>query len=156
MVHGGSIMKSSSSSSPMVSRHVLELCTSSTTLISELAKNPDQPVSRVAKKLFKNRGAIFKQHTDALPTENEEDELDIVTRCGSFPHRPSDLFLQVPCRRIIFSKVSCNFLTDLPRRFACIRRRPTGRPRFSFSSGQLWIHSALHCLYHSRYNEALC
>ncbi len=95
----GSLMESSSmSTSPMVSRHVFELCTSPTTLITELAKNPDQPVSRVAKKLFKNHGAVFKQHTvaQALPAENEEDELDIVTRCGSFPHRPSNLFLWVP------------------------------------------------------------
>ena len=79
----------------MVSQHVLDLCTSSTTLISELSKNPDRPISRVTKKLFKNHGARFKQFTDASPAENEEDELDIVTRCGSFPHRPSDLFLQV-------------------------------------------------------------
>ncbi|KAN0105527.1 hypothetical protein V8E52_010932 [Russula decolorans] len=81
----------------MVSRHVLDLCTSSTTLISEFSKNPDRPVSRVAKKLFKNHGARFKQNTDASasPAENEKDELDIVMRCGSFPHRPSNLFLQI-------------------------------------------------------------
>jgi hypothetical protein len=99
----------SSSTSTMVSQHVLDLCTSSTTLISELAKNPDRPVSRVAKKLFKNHGARFKQLTDASPAENEEDELDIVARCGSFPHRPSDLFLRVSYCRVIFSEVSCNF-----------------------------------------------
>jgi hypothetical protein len=94
-----------SSTSTMVSRHVLDLCTSSTTLISELAKNPDRPVSRVAKKLFKNHGARSKQFTDVstAPAENDEDELDVVTRCGSFPHRPSDLFLQVPYCRVIFS-----------------------------------------------------
>jgi hypothetical protein len=79
----------------MVSRHVLELCTSPTTLISELAKEPDQPISRVAKQLFKNRGVIFKQHTNTPSVEDEEDELGIVARCGSFPHRPSNLFLQV-------------------------------------------------------------
>jgi len=57
----------------------------------------DRPVSRVAKKLFKNHGARFKQNTDASasPAENEKDELDIVMRCGSFPHRPSNLFLQI-------------------------------------------------------------
>ena len=92
----------SSSTSTMVSQHVLDLCTSSTTLTSELAKNPDRPVSRVAEKLFKDHGARFKQLTrDATvkPAENEEDELelDVVMRCGSFPNRPSDLFLQVPC-----------------------------------------------------------
>lgn len=81
----------------MVSQHVLDLCTSSTTLISELAKNPDLPVSKVAKRLFKNHGTRFKRLTSppASPAENEEDELDIVMRCGSFPHRPSDLFLQI-------------------------------------------------------------
>jgi len=100
----------SSPTSTMVSQHVLDLCTSSTTLISELAKNPDRPVSRVARKLFKDHGAQFKQLTrDASPAENEEDELDTVARCGSFPHRPSDLFLQVPYCRVTFSKVSCNF-----------------------------------------------
>ena len=93
----------------MVSQHVLDICTSSTTLTSELAKVPDRPISRVAEKLFKDHGARFKQLTDVFPAENEEDELDIVTRCGSFPHRPSDLFLQVPYCRVIFFKVSCNF-----------------------------------------------
>ena len=91
------------STSTMVSRHVLELCTSPTTLISELAKNPDQPVSSVARQLFKNHGAIFKQLTDAPPAVDEEDKLGTVTRCGRFPHRPSDLFLQVPCCCVIIS-----------------------------------------------------
>lgn len=84
----------------MVSQHVLDLCTSSTTLTSDLAKNPDRPISRVTEKLFKDHGARFKQLrpqlTDVSPAEGDEDELDIVMRCGSFPHRPSDLFLQVP------------------------------------------------------------
>jgi hypothetical protein len=87
----------------MVSRHVLELCTSPTTLISELAKTPDQPISKVAKQLSKNHGAIFKQLAGASPAEDEEDTLGIVTRCGSFPHRPSDLFLQVPYCCIVIS-----------------------------------------------------
>lgn len=139
----------------MVSRHVFELCTSPTTLISELAKNPDQPVSRVAKQLSKNHGALFKQPADASPVEDEEDTLDIVTRCGSFPHRPSDLFLQVLYCCIIF-KIFCNSLIDLLRCFAHIRRRSTRWPRFSFSSWQLWCHPSLHCLSHSRHNEALC
>jgi hypothetical protein len=97
-----------SSASTMVSQHVLDLCTSSTTLIAELAKNPDQPVSRVTKRLFKNHGARFKQLKGASPAENERDELDTVTRCGSFPSRPSDLFLQVSYYRIIFSMDSCD------------------------------------------------
>lgn len=78
----------------MVSRHVLELCTSPTTLISELAKEPNQPISRVTKKLFKNHGVAFKQGS-APATEDDADELGIVARCGRFPQRPSDLFLQV-------------------------------------------------------------
>lgn len=87
----------------MVSRHVFELCTSPTTLISELAKNPNQPVSGVAKQLSKNHGALFKQPANVSPAEDEEDTLGIVRRCGSFPHRPSDLFLQVLfCCIIIF------------------------------------------------------
>jgi hypothetical protein len=94
--------------STMVSRHVLELCTSPTTLTSELAKRPDQPISRVARRLFKNHGAIFKRLTDAPPVEDEEDKLGIVARCGSFPHRPSDLFLLVSYYCIIISKVSHN------------------------------------------------
>jgi hypothetical protein len=94
----------------MVSRHVLELCTSPTTLISELAKRPDQPISRVETQLVKNHGAIFKQLTDTPPAEDEEDKLGIVARCGSFPHRPSDLFLQVPYCRIITSEVFCNLV----------------------------------------------
>lgn len=100
----------STSTSTMVSRHVLELCNSPTTLTSELAKRPDQSISRVAKRLFKNHGAIFKQLTDAPPTEDEEDELAIVARCGSFPHRPSDLFLQVSYYHIFVFKVSCNLV----------------------------------------------
>ena len=125
-----------SSTSTMVSRHVLDLCTSSTTLISELAKNPDRPVSRVAKKLSKNHGAQFKQSTDASasPAENEEDELDIVMRCGSFPHRPSNLFLQVPYSHIISLRFPVTSLTDLSRCLAYVRRRPTRWPRLSFSS----------------------
>jgi hypothetical protein len=85
----------------MVSRHVLELCTSPTTLISELAKEPNQPVSRVAKQLFKHHGVRFKQNSSAPSVEDEADELGIVARCGSFPQRPSDLFLQVMlCRSL--------------------------------------------------------
>ncbi|KAH9988591.1 hypothetical protein BJV77DRAFT_1020825 [Russula vinacea] len=72
----------------MVSRHVFELCTSPTTLISELAKNPNQPVSGVAKQLSKNHGALFKQPANVSPAEDEEDTLGIV-------RRPSDLFLQI-------------------------------------------------------------
>ena len=79
----------------MVSRHVLELCTSPTTLISELAKEPNQPISRVAKKLFKNHGVVFKQGSSTPLVEDEADELGVVARCGCFPQRPSDLFLQV-------------------------------------------------------------
>lgn len=81
----------------MLSRHVLELCTSSTTLISELAKEPDQLISKVAKRLFKNGGAVLKNHVDApsVEEEDEADELGIVAKCGNFPHRPSDLFLRV-------------------------------------------------------------
>ena len=93
----------------MVSPHVLELCASPKTLISELAKNPDQPVSRVTKRLFKNYGAVFKQLKAVSPAENEKDELDTVTKCGRFPNRPSNLFLQVSYCRITFSMVSCNF-----------------------------------------------
>jgi hypothetical protein len=106
----------------MVSRHVLELCTSPTTVISELAKRPDQSVSRVAKQLFKNHGATIKKLTDASPAEDEEDELDTVTRCGKFPHRPSDLFLQVPYCCIIIRKSPVTALTDLSRCLARIRR----------------------------------
>ena len=110
----------SSPTSTMVSQHVLDLCTSSTTLISELAKNPDRPVSRVTQKLFKGHGAQFKQQTrDSSPAENEEDELGVVARCGSFPHRPSDLFLQVPYCRVIFSELSCNFF-DRSTEMSCI------------------------------------
>jgi hypothetical protein len=94
--------------STMVSRHVLELCNSPTTVISELAKHPEQPVSRVAKQLFKNHGATIKKLTDVSPAEDEEDKLAIVTRCGKFPHRPSDLFLQVPYCCIIIYKVFCD------------------------------------------------
>ena len=79
----------------MVSRHVLELCTSPATLISELAKEPNQPISRVAKRLFKHHGVRFKQNTNTPSVGDEADELGIVARCGSFPYRPSDLFLQV-------------------------------------------------------------
>jgi len=60
----------------MVSPHVFELCASPTTVISELAKNPDQSVSRVTKRLFKNYGAVFKQLKGVFPAENEKDELD--------------------------------------------------------------------------------
>ena len=79
----------------MVSRHVIELCTSPTTLIAELAKEPSQPISRVAKQMFKHHGVRFKQNTNAPSVEDEVDELGIVARCGSFPRRPSDIFLQV-------------------------------------------------------------
>ncbi|KAH9968566.1 hypothetical protein BJV74DRAFT_784951 [Russula compacta] len=79
----------------MLSRHVLELCTSPTTLISELAKEPNQPISRVVKRLFKNGGAVFKHHVNAPSVEDEADELGIVAKCGSFPYRPSDLFLRI-------------------------------------------------------------
>ncbi|KAI9461909.1 hypothetical protein BJY52DRAFT_1257542 [Lactarius psammicola] len=78
----------------MVSRHILELCTSSTTVIAALAKDPYQPASRIVKRLFKNRCTDFKERTDTPPLE-EADELDLVAKCGSFPHRPSDLFLRV-------------------------------------------------------------
>ena len=91
----------------MVSRHVLELCTSSTTLISEVAKEPNQPISRVAKKLFKNHGIVFKQGTGTPVAEDEVDELGMVARCGRFPHRPSDLFLQV-FFYTAFYRASCN------------------------------------------------
>ncbi|KAI9507309.1 hypothetical protein F5148DRAFT_1299783, partial [Russula earlei] len=83
------------SPSSMPSRHVLELCTSSTTLISESAKELDQPVARAAKRLSNNHGAAFKQHRDAPPEDNRTDELGIVEKCGRFPRRPSNLFLQV-------------------------------------------------------------
>jgi hypothetical protein len=88
----------------MVSHHVLELCTSPTTLISELAKEPKQPISRVAKQLSKNHGVRFKRNTNAPSVGDEADELGIVARCGSFPQRPSDLFL-----RVMF----CRFLQGL-------------------------------------------
>jgi len=81
--------------SSMLSQHTLELCTSSTTVISEIAKEPDQPVSRVARRLSKNHGALFKQRTNAPPPEDNEDEFGIVAKCGRFPRRPSNLFLQV-------------------------------------------------------------
>ncbi|KAI0289144.1 hypothetical protein BC826DRAFT_914911 [Russula brevipes] len=79
----------------MVSRHVLELCTSSTTLASELAKQPNQPVSRVAKHLSRHRGATLKQHTNVPLEDDGADELGTVAKCGAFPYRPSNLFLQV-------------------------------------------------------------
>ncbi|KAF8264927.1 hypothetical protein EI94DRAFT_1737335 [Lactarius quietus] len=75
----------------MVSRHVVELCTSHTTLTATLAKDPRQPISRIVKQLFKNRSTKSKKRTSLL----EEDELDLVAKCGSFPHRPSDLFLLI-------------------------------------------------------------
>jgi hypothetical protein len=96
----------------MLSRHVLELCTSSTTLISELAKEPDQPISRVTKRLFKNGGAVFKQNVNAPSVEDEADELGIVAKCGSFPHRPSDLFLRVLLHYSL-PALSVTSLTDL-------------------------------------------
>ncbi|KAI9430801.1 hypothetical protein H4582DRAFT_2013996 [Lactarius indigo] len=76
----------------MVSEHVLELCTSSTTLIDALAKDPYQPASRVVKQLFKDRGTNFKERAETPPSE---DELDLVAKCGKFPCRPGDLFLRV-------------------------------------------------------------
>ena len=91
----------------MVSRHVLELCTSPTTLTSELAKEPNQPISKVAKKLFKNHGVVFKQGNTSL-AEDESDELGMVARCGRFPQRPSDLFLQVLLSA--FYRAFCNSL----------------------------------------------
>ncbi|KAH9967378.1 hypothetical protein BC827DRAFT_587889 [Russula dissimulans] len=81
----------------MLSQHILELCTSSTTITSEVAKEPDQPISRVARRLSKNHGALFKRHrhTKAPPPDDNEDELGIVAKCGRFPRRPSNLFLQI-------------------------------------------------------------
>ncbi|KAI0295123.1 hypothetical protein B0F90DRAFT_1638400 [Multifurca ochricompacta] len=79
----------------MVSRHVLELCISPKTLISTLAKEPDKPASRIVKQLFKNHGATIKNHGGAPNVEEDADELDLVAKCGRFPHRPSDLFLQI-------------------------------------------------------------
>ncbi|KAH9003737.1 hypothetical protein EDB86DRAFT_2889505 [Lactarius hatsudake] len=76
----------------MVSKHVLDLCTSSTPLIDALAKDPYQPASRIVKQLFKDQGTKIKEQTDTPPSE---DELDLVAKCGKFPHRPSDLFLRV-------------------------------------------------------------
>jgi phosphatidylserine/phosphatidylglycerophosphate/cardiolipin synthase-like enzyme len=78
----------------MLSRHVVELCTSPATLTAALAKDPCQPVSKIVKQLSKNCGAKFKEHVDTPPFE-ETDELDLAAKCGSFPHRPSDLFLRV-------------------------------------------------------------
>jgi hypothetical protein len=100
----GMLMLNAVHTPSMVSRHVLELCTSPTTLISELAKEPNQPISGVAKRLFKHHGARFKQNINLPSVEDETNELDIVARCGSFPRRPSDLFLQA---------LSCHFLHDL-------------------------------------------
>ncbi len=88
----------------MVSGHVTELCTSSTTLIAALAKDPYQPASRVVKQLFKNRGTKFREQTDTPPLE-EADELDLVAKCGSFPRRPSDLFLRVRWYYILLPNV---------------------------------------------------
>jgi hypothetical protein len=87
-------LTSSAAAASMVSRHVVDLCNSPTTLISTLAKDPHQPASRKVKQLFKTRRSKLKEHTDTLPSE-EADELDLVAKCGSFPHRPSDLFLRV-------------------------------------------------------------
>jgi hypothetical protein len=66
----------------------------SPTTLTALAKDPHQPASRIVKQLFKTRRSKLKEHTDTLPSE-EADELDLVAKCGSFPHRPSDLFLRV-------------------------------------------------------------
>lgn len=78
----------------MVSRHVLELCTSPKTLTAALAEEPDQPISRIVNQLFKPHGVV-KQHADASLFEDDADKLDLVAKCGRFPHRPSDFFLQV-------------------------------------------------------------
>lgn len=107
-----SVIRSISSSAPqhlhsMVSRHVVELCTSPTSLTAALAKDPCQPVSRIVKQLSKNRGTEFKEHTSTPPSE-EADELDLVAKCGSFPHRPSDLFLRVRCSGRSFFRTSHN------------------------------------------------
>jgi hypothetical protein len=81
-----------SPASGMVSRHVFELCTSPNTLITALEKEPDQPVSKLVNQLFRNRGTPKKQHPNVPPSQ---DDLDLVAKCGNFPYRPSNIFLQV-------------------------------------------------------------
>ena len=84
----------------MVSRHVFELCTSPETLIAALAEDPDQPVSKLVKRLFKSRCTRIKQQPND-PIQDSPDQFDVVAKCGHFPHRPSHLFLLVCSHRLL-------------------------------------------------------
>jgi hypothetical protein len=89
------------SDNTMPSQHVIDLCSSSDTVTKSLADNPNQEISKIVSKLFKNSGgntltnlsAKFK--STSPKKENEEELLDQVAKCGKFPYRPSDLFLKV-------------------------------------------------------------
>ncbi|KAH9976898.1 hypothetical protein BGW80DRAFT_1291289 [Lactifluus volemus] len=73
----------------MVSRHVFELCTSPNTLIAALEKAPDQPISKLASRLFNTAN---KEHPNV---PSSRDGPDLVAKCGNFPYRPSGIFLQI-------------------------------------------------------------
>ncbi|KAH9952788.1 hypothetical protein BGW80DRAFT_1452006 [Lactifluus volemus] len=63
----------------MVSRHVFELCTSPKTLIAALAEDPDQPVSKLVKRLFKSRCTRIMQRPND-PLHGSPDQFDVVAK----------------------------------------------------------------------------
>ncbi|KAI0050745.1 hypothetical protein FA95DRAFT_1535710 [Auriscalpium vulgare] len=79
----------------MPSDHVLQLCASSETVTAALAKQPNQPVSKIVKELFGKGGAAVKEHTTATKDDHHADDLQKAERCGKFPSKPSELFLKI-------------------------------------------------------------
>lgn len=79
----------------MVSQHVVELCHSSATVSSELAKHPTASPGSIAKTLYHGGQT---GHVGPEPLSNravDEEDLEKAFSCGKWGNsRPSDLFLR--------------------------------------------------------------
>ena len=92
----------------MPSDTIVALATGGETVTSILAKNPNQDIDAVAKRLFpktlvsRGHGETVRQALKGHPDYSPED-LARAERCGKFPLKPSDLFLKVGASATTYS-----------------------------------------------------
>jgi hypothetical protein len=82
----------------MVSDHIYHMCRSSTSVSSELAKDPSVPPSDIAHRLYGHNPALAVNGApvDHKLVEEGHYDLERAAECGQWGGtRPSDLFLKV-------------------------------------------------------------